>query len=275
MRITHCIRGDDHVNNTPRQIAIYEALGLPVPLFAHVPMILGADKTRLSKRHGATSVMAYKEMGYLPEALVNYLVRLSWSHGDQEIFTLDELVKLFDIADVGKAAAVFNPDKLLWLNHHYIMSGDPERLAGMLPDFLEAEGLEARDAAYLRRVVTDVRERTKTLKEMMSFGDFYFKEVKPDAELREKFFTPELAPIFSELISRLEPVDLTDKASVEEVFKQVLENHQIKFKLIAQPVRVALTGKTVSPGIFEIIATLDKVVLPRLKAALAHMEARA
>ncbi len=275
MHITHCIRGDDHVNNTPRQIAIYEALGLPVPLFAHVPMILGADKTRLSKRHGATSVMAYKEMGYLPEALVNYLVRLSWSHGDQEIFTLDELVKLFDIADVGKAAAVFNPDKLLWLNHHYIMSGDPARLAGMLPDFVQAEGFETRDAAYLRRVVTDVRERTKTLKEMMSFGDFYFKEVKPDAELREKFFTPELAPIFSELISRLEPVDLTDKASVEEVFKQVLENHQIKFKLIAQPVRVALTGKTVSPGIFEIIATLDKVVLPRLKAALAHMEARA
>ena len=274
MNITHCIRGDDHVNNTPRQIAIYEALGLPVPLFAHVPMILGADKTRLSKRHGATSVMAYKEMGYLPEALVNYLVRLSWSHGDQEIFTLDELVKLFDIADVGKAAAVFNPDKLLWLNHHYIMNGDPDRLAGMLPDFVQTEGFEPKDAAYLKRVVMDVRERTKTLKEMMGFGDFYFKEIKPEAELKDKFFTPELAPIFKDLISRLEPVDHTDKTQVEEVFKQVLEIHQIKFKQIAQPVRVALTGKTVSPGIFEIIATLDAVVVARLKDALACMEAR-
>jgi len=274
MHITHVIRGDDHVNNTPRQIAIYEALGLPVPLFAHVPMILGADKTRLSKRHGATSVMAYKEMGYLPEALVNYLVRLSWSHGDQEIFTLDELVNLFDIADVGKAAAVFNPDKLLWLNHHYIMNGDPARLAGMLPDFVQTSGFATRDAAYLTRVVTDVRERTKTLAEMMSFGDFYFSEIKPGQELQDKFFTPELAPIFKDLVTRLEQVDLTDKAQVEEVFKLVLESHQIKFKQIAQPVRVALTGKTVSPGIFEIIATLDTVVVDRLKAALACMEAR-
>ncbi len=123
MRTTHVIRGDDHVNNTPRQVKIYEALGFELPCFAHVPMILGPDKTKLSKRHGATSAMAYQEMGFLPEALVNYLVRLSWSHGDQEIFSPEELVKYFDIHDVGRAAAVFNPEKLLWLNHHYIKTG--------------------------------------------------------------------------------------------------------------------------------------------------------
>lgn len=272
MHITHVIRGDDHVNNTPRQIALYEAMGLPVPLFAHVPMILGADKTRLSKRHGATSVMAYQEMGYLPEALVNYLVRLSWSHGDQEIFNLNELIEYFDIADVGKAAAVFNPDKLLWLNHHYIKSGDTHRLAGLLPPFVEAAGFAACDAAYLERVVTDVRERTKTLVEMTEFGDFYFTEIEPSAELKEKFFTPDLVKIFRDLIARLEQVDLTDKPQVEEVFKQVLEAGNIKFKQIAQPVRIALTGKTVSPGIFEIIATLHERVIPRLKQALTYME---
>ena len=272
MHITHVIRGDDHVNNTPRQIAIYEALDLPVPLFAHVPMILGADKTRLSKRHGATAVMAYQEMGYLPEALVNYLVRLSWSHGDQEIFTPDELISLFDIVDVGKAAAVFNPDKLLWLNHHYIMNGDPARLAVLLKDFVQGAGFEPRDTAYLERVVKDVRERTKTLKEMLEFGAFYFKETEPSAELKTKFFTPNLVGAFRELIKGLAGVNLADKAQVEEVFKQALETCHITFKQIAQPVRIALTGKTVSPGLFEIIATLNEQVVPRLKKALACME---
>lgn len=273
MNITHVIRGDDHVNNTPRQIRIYEALGLELPQFAHVPMILGSDKTRLSKRHGATSVMSYKEMGYLPEAVVNYFVRLSWSHGDQEIFSRDELIELFDIRDVGRAAAVFNPEKLLWLNHHYIKNGNPSRLAGLLTEFLEKEHHEIADRAYVEQVIIDVRERTKTLKEMTDFGDFYFREHEPPDELKEKFFTPELADIFRALIDRLGSVDLADHTVTEEAIKGLLEDFSIKFKVLAQPMRVALTGKTVSPGIFEIMATLGKQrVISRLTKALHSME---
>lgn len=272
MNITHVIRGDDHVNNTPRQVKIYEALGFDLPFFAHVPMILGSDKAKLSKRHGATSVIAYQDMGYLPEALVNYLVRLSWSHGDQEIFTQEELIKHFDIHDVGRSAAVFNPEKLLWLNHHYIKNGDPGRLAGLLGDFLTKHGHGLPEKDYLKKVVVDIRERTKTLVDMLDFGDFYFHEVEPSEDLKEQYFSPELAPVFKSLIARFEQTDLADKAKTEEAIKPVLDEFNIKFKTIAQPMRVALTGKTVSPGIFEIIVTLGKPsVLSRLNKALVSM----
>jgi glutamyl-tRNA synthetase len=274
MNMTHIIRGDDHVNNTPRQVKIYESLGFDIPLFAHVPMILGPDKTKLSKRHGATSVMAYQDMGYLPEALVNYLVRLSWSHGDQEIFSRDELVRYFDIHDVGRAAAVFNPEKLLWLNHHYIKNGDPARLAGLLRDFISRRGYHQPDSDYVKNVVIDVRERTKTMAEMVEFGDFYFREVDPPVELKAQFYTKELAPVFESLIDRFSHIELSDKARAEEAVQALLEQFNLKFKTIAQPMRLALTGKTVSPGIFEIIATLgrDRVV-PRLGKALSAMKA--
>jgi glutamyl-tRNA synthetase len=274
MNISHVIRGDDHVNNTPRQIALYEALGFPLPVFAHVPMILGSDKTRLSKRHGATSVMAYKEMGYLPEALVNYLVRLSWAHGDQEIFSMKELVELFDLQNVGRSAAVFNPEKLLWLNHHYIKTGDLRRLAQLLRPFAIEEGLDPGDDDYLEHVVGDVRERTHTLKDMIVFGDFYLKDIDELPELKEKFLTQDMIPVFRELISGLESIDLTDRKLIEGIFADILEKCGIKFKQLAQPVRVALTGKTVSPGIFEIISTLGAKVFPRLNNALAYMESR-
>jgi glutamyl-tRNA synthetase len=275
MNITHVIRGDDHVNNTPRQIALYEALGFTLPVFAHVPMILGSDKTRLSKRHGATSVMAYKEMGYLPEALVNYLVRLSWAHGDQEIFSMNELVKLFDLQNVGRSAAVFNPEKLIWLNHHYIKTGDVKRLAQLLMPFVAEAGFDPGKDNYLEHVVEDVRERTHTLKDMIDFGDFYLKDIDEPPELREKFLTPDMIPVFRELISGLESIDFTDRKLTETVFANILEKCGIKFKQLAQPIRVALTGKTVSPGIFEIISTLGSKVIPRLKNALAYMESRA
>ncbi|MBN1636394.1 MAG: glutamate--tRNA ligase [Deltaproteobacteria bacterium] len=273
MNITHVIRGDDHVNNTPKQIQIYQALGLDVPIFAHVPMILGSDKTRLSKRHGATSVMAYKDMGYLPEAMVNYLVRLSWSHGDQEIFTPEELIDLFDIKDVGRSAAVFNPEKFLWLNHHYIKNGDSKRLAALLKDFVEKQDYPVPDDVYLEQVVIDVRERTKTLADMIDFGEFYFREIEAPAELQLKFFTPELKEIMQMVVEKLFSVDFSDKEQVEQAFVSVLESFDIKFKKIAQPIRVALTGKTVSPGLFEIIMTLGKdTTLRRLRRALEYMK---
>lgn len=272
MEMTHVIRGDDHVNNTPRQVLIYEAFGFDLPHFAHVPMILGPDKTRLSKRHGATSVTAYKDMGFLPEAVVNYLVRLSWSHGDQEIFSREELIEFFDIGDVGKSAAVFNPEKLLWLNHHYIKTGDPDRLAALVPEFLELKGYPVPDHAYLQKVVTDVRERTKTLEEIVDFGDFYFTEKEPPEELRRDFFKPDLAPAFGTLVEKLRAVDPWEHAGLEEALRGVLEETGLKFKILAQPMRVALTGKTVSPGIFEIMATLGRDrVLDRLSRAHACM----
>jgi glutamyl-tRNA synthetase len=273
MNMTHVIRGDDHVNNTPRQVKIYEALGFELPLFAHVPMILGPDKTKLSKRHGATSAMAYQDMGYLPEALVNYLVRLSWSHGDQEIFTLDELKEYFDIHDVGRAAAVFNPDKLLWLNHHYIKTGDPDRLAGLVAGFITKKGYQLPEKEYIKNVVIDVRERTKTVEEMVDFGGFYFQDIDPAEELKKQFYTPDIAPVFKAITERFEQIDLWDKGHMEDAVKAILEDFNLKFKTIAQPIRVALTGKTVSPGLFEIMLTLGKTtVLSRLEKALSSMQ---
>jgi len=273
MNMTHVIRGDDHVNNTPRQVKIYEALGFELPLFAHVPMILGPDKTKLSKRHGATSAMAYQEMGYLPEALVNYLVRLSWSHKDQEIFTLDELKEYFDIHDVGRAAAVFNPEKLLWLNHHYIKTGDPDRLAGLVAGFITKKGYQLPEKEYIKNVVIDVRERTKTIEEMVDFGGFYFQEIDPMEDLKKQFYTPDIALVFKAIKGRFEQIELWDKEHMEDAVKAILEDFNLKFKTIAQPIRVALTGKTVSPGLFEIMLTLGKTtVLSRLEKALSSMQ---
>ncbi|HNY65342.1 MAG TPA: glutamate--tRNA ligase [Deltaproteobacteria bacterium] len=272
MEMTHVIRGDDHVNNTPRQVLIYEAFGFDLPHFAHVPMILGSDKTRLSKRHGATSVTAYKDMGFLPEAVVNYLVRLSWSHGDQEIFSRDELIEFFDIGDVGKSAAVFNPEKLLWLNHHYIKTGDPDWLADLLPEFIQARGYAVPDHDFLKRVVVDVRERTKTLEEIVEFGDFYFTEKEPSEDLKREFFKPEIADAFKALVEKVGKVDPWEQTGIEGAVKGLLEETGLKFKVLAQPMRVALTGKTVSPGIFEIMATLGKArVMERLGRALNYL----
>jgi glutamyl-tRNA synthetase len=271
--MTHVIRGDDHVNNTPRQVKIYEALGFELPLFAHVPMILGPDKTKLSKRHGATSAIAYQDMGYLPEALVNYLVRLSWSHKDQEIFTLDELIEYFDIHDVGRAAAIFNPDKLLWLNHHYIKTGDPERLAGLVAGFITKKGYQLPEKDYIKNVVIDVRERTKTVEEIVDFGGFYFQDIDPMEELKKQFYTPDIALVFKAITERFEQIDLWDKGHMEDAIKAILEEFNLKFKTIAQPIRVALTGRTVSPGLFEIMLTLGKTkVLSRLEKALSSMQ---
>ena len=275
MGITHVIRGDDHVNNTPKQIQIYEALGYEVPLFGHVPMILGSDRARLSKRHGATSVMAYQEMGYLPEALVNYLVRLGWSHGDQEIFTMEELIREFSLEAVGKSAAIFNPDKLLWLNQHYIMDYPEERLVEAVLPFWEKRGFDVSDRPFVTKAISDLRTRSKTLVEMAEGGVFYFqKEVAYDPEAAAKFLTPEYAGHLVAVAEGIPGLTEYTKVGLEAFLRALAEERGTKLKWIAQALRVALTGKTVSPGIDEVMVTLGKErVIGRIRRAVAQIRA--
>jgi glutamyl-tRNA synthetase len=273
MNITHVIRGDDHVNNTPRQILMYQALGFDVPKFAHVPMILGSDKARLSKRHGATSVMAYKEMGYLPEALVNYLVRLGWSHGDQEIFSSKELIEYFTLSSVGKSPAVFNPEKLLWLNAHYIKEANPERLADEMKT-LWPDGTNIDDADFTKKVIVDLQPRVKTLVELAVAANFYFTDqIQYEEQAAQKFLVPEVAAHLKAMAAAIPSVQNFTKVGLEEFLKAFTEEKDIKFKVIAQPLRVALTGKTVSPGIDEIMVTLGKDrVVQRVNAAVDYID---
>lgn len=273
MNITHVIRGDDHVNNTPRQLLLYQALGFAVPKFAHVPMILGSDKARLSKRHGATSVMAYKEMGYLPEALVNYLVRLGWAHGDQEIFSLAQLIDAFSLEAVGKSPAVFNPEKLLWLNAHYIKEAKPERLyEEMKPFWPEAAGKA--DSDLTRKVIADLHLRVKTLIELAASADFYFADkVQYEKEAAQKFLQPAEAAYLKEVAGKLSGITNFSKEGIEDFLKAFTQEREIKLKVIAQPLRVALTGKTVSPGIDEVMVTLGKNrVIQRIQDACAYID---
>lgn len=273
MGITTVIRGDDHVNNTPRQILLYEALGYPVPHFAHVPMILGADKARLSKRHGATGVMAYRDMGYLPEALVNYLVRLGWSFGDEEIFSKEDLIEKFSIEQVGRSAGVFNPDKLLWLNAHYIKTGDPSRLAGLLVPFLREIGVDPTGGPDLVAVVKTLQERSRTLLEMADGALFYFRrDFSYDEKAVEKFLTPEVSPLYELLIAKFaSSADFTHQ-SIEQIFKEICEEKGLKLGQVAQPARIALCGGTVAPGIFEVMEVLGKEETNlRLEKALAFV----
>jgi glutamyl-tRNA synthetase len=274
MRITHVIRGDDHIPNTPRQILIYQALDYPLPEFGHVSMILGSDKGRLSKRHGATSVLAYREMGYLPEALLNYLARLGWAHGDQEIFTKEELIAQFSLTELNKAAAIFNPEKLLWLNAHYLRTLPSERLIPELLPHLIREGIakspDEIDRAYLARAMESVHERSKTLVEMVQWLRFYFTDhIIYDDKAAGKFLTAETAPLLARLADALEGLPTFDEASIERVFEQLMAESGLKLGAIAQPARVALTGGTVSPGIHEVMAILGRErVLGRLRQAL-------
>lgn len=263
MNITHVVRGDDHLTNTPRQVPIFQALGFPVPQFGHLPMILGSDKARLSKRHGATSIMAYKDMGYLPDAMVNYLVRLGWSHGDQELFTRQELIEKFSWKNVQTSAAVFNPEKLLWVNAEYIKISPPAQVAQALVPLLETAGLrdevQAVSAGWLAQLVVLVKERAKTLVEMVDWVRPYFGQaVTCDEEAAEKFLTPAITPILGKLLTRFEAFPAFSKQQWEEAFKQLVEEEGVKMGQLAQPVRVALTGRTASPGLFDVMEVLGR-----------------
>ena len=228
MHITHVIRGDDHLTNTPRQIPIFQALGFPVPQFGHLPMILGSDKSRLSKRHGATSIMAYKDMGYLSEAMVNYLVRLGWSHGDQELFTRQELIEKFSWKNVQSSPAVFNPEKLLWINAEYIKTTPPDRVAQALIPLLVQAGLKdqvnAVSPEWLAQLVVLVKERAKTLVEMVDWVRPYFGDsVLLEEEAAKKFLTPAVAPVLGKLLARFEALPSFSKQVWEESFKKFVE----------------------------------------------------
>jgi len=270
MEITHVIRGNDHLNNTPRQIQIYQALGYPLPKFGHVPMILGPDKKKLSKRHGAQSVMEYKKMGYLPQAVVNYLVRLGWSHGDQEEFTREELIEKFSLEAVGRSAAAINPGKLDWLNAQYIKRIELDELVQRVRPFMEAKGYLITDLDRLRKAASSLRERVKTLVEMADLSEFYFcEEIAYDEKAAGKFLNKEAMPMLEQVITSLSKESILQKENVHRLIQQMAETRGEPLVKIAQPIRVALTGKAVSPPIDEVMEALGKTeVIKRLQRAI-------
>jgi glutamyl-tRNA synthetase len=276
MRITTVIRGDDHVMNTPKQILLYEALNHPLPVFAHVPMVLGADRTRLSKRHGATSVTAYRDMGLLPDAFINYLARLGWSFGDQEFFSRSELIEKFTLDHVGKSAGIFDPIKLTALNADHIQAVRPQALVAHLLPFLNQLGLNPSDTGYMAGAIATLQTRSKTLREMADQSRFYFMdEIAYDEKAAHKFLKADTLGPLRELSLRLSKLEAFDEKTLEGIFEQFLTDFDMKLGKIAQPVRVALTGTSVSPGIFEIIGVLGKDrVLARLQKAIGYIEQR-
>ncbi|MDA8139055.1 MAG: glutamate--tRNA ligase [Desulfobacteraceae bacterium] len=276
MTITTVIRGDDHVMNTPKQILLYQALGAPLPTFAHVPMVLGNDRTRLSKRHGATSVTAYRDMGLLPDAFINFLARLGWSFGDQEFFKRAELIEKFSLERVGKSAGVFDPVKLNALNADHIQAATPLQLVPHVRPFLQAQGWDASDDAYLQGVIHTLQARSKTLQEMALQAHFYYAaDLALDAQAAQKFLTATVLEPLKYLKEQLAALPSFNEKELETVFVQLMEKFQLKLGKIAQPVRVALTGTTVSPGIFEIMAVLGKQrVLERLDRAIEYIGKR-
>ena len=271
MRITHVIRGNDHLSNTPKQVLCYEALDYQVPAFAHVSMILGADRARLSKRHGATSVQAYREQGILPEAMVNYLARLGWSSGDQEVFSRAELVERFDIKNVSSSGAIFDQTKLEWLSHEHIKRADGARLAAQVGPFIEAAGLTPLPSERVVPVLDTLRERAKTLRELVEVGRFYFERPATyDDKARAKLFTPAGAERLGLLAERLAAVEPFTAATIEALYRRLVEELGLKLVDLAQLSRLAVTGRTASPPLFDVLALLGRdEVLARLRAARA------
>jgi glutamyl-tRNA synthetase len=269
MAIDLVARGDDHVNNTARQLLMYEALGAPAPVFAHLPMILGADKARLSKRHGATSVTAYRDMGYLPGAVVNYLARLGWSHGDQEIFTVEELVRLFDWKEVGATAGVFNPEKMQWVNHQWLKALPVDELARRALPYFQGAGLPAQDDAKLRHVAQVAQERAATFGDMVRQFRYFYAPIELDPKAKAKFLGADAKPILQALRDGLAALPALDTASLEKLFHDLAEARGLGLGKVAQPARVALTGGTASPGMYDVVQILGREeTLRRLDDAL-------
>jgi glutamyl-tRNA synthetase len=270
MNVTHVIRGDDHVNNTPRQINIFRALGAELPAFAHVPMILGADGERLSKRHGAVSVTQYRDDGYMPEAMLNYLARLGWSHGDEEIFSLPQLVEWFDLAHISKSAARFNGEKLAWLNQQYLKSADNARLAELAKPFLAADGCELDAGPDLANVVALLKERVSTVKELADAAVYFYRPLEPSKALREQHFAAEMRAPLAALRNRLQAAAWT-RAQINAVIKGVIGEFGLKLPRLAMPLRVMVTGETQTPSIDAVLELIGRdEVLRRMDVELAR-----
>ena len=266
MEISHVIRGDDHINNTPRQINLFEALGANPPIFAHVPMIIGADGQRLSKRHGAVSVLEYKKDGFLPEAMRNYLVRLGWSSGDQEIFSLDEMIKQFNIDDVGRAPSAFDVQKLRWLNQHYIKNADTPRLAALLGECLENRSISFDEGPTLLAVVEALKERAETIQEMACKSEYFYRDFEVyDAAAAKKHLRPVAEPLLNAVRGALAELRHWSADKIHRAVSETAESLDVKLGKIAQPLRVAITGSAASPSID---VTLELVGQPRTLARI-------
>ena len=266
MAITHVIRGDDHVNNTPRQINIYKALGAQLPQFAHVPMILGADGERLSKRHGAVSVMQYRDDGFLPEALVNYLARLGWSHGDEEMFSREQLIEWFDLEHISQSPARFDPGKLAWLNAQYLKAADDGRLAALAEPFLARNGCDTKQGPPFAKVAALLKERANTVEALAAAAVYFYRALEPSAELRQQHYTADVRPALAELATRFAGVEWS-RASINEAIKSVIASYKLKMPKIAMPLRVMVTGEAQTPSVDavleligrdEVLARMDK-----------------
>jgi len=274
MQVTHVIRGDDHINNTPRQMNILKALGAELPKYAHLPMILGPDGARLSKRHGAVSVMQFRDDGYLPEALLNYLVRLGWSHGDQEIFTIDEMVEYFELDDVNGSASAFNTEKLLWLNHQYIMNSDPAHVARHLSWHIGVLGIDPSDGPALIDVVKAQRERSKTLVEMAAASVYFYKDFDSyDEKAAKKNFTVGSDEVLARLHDKFAELTAWHGEDLHQIVLDVAETMALGLGKVAQPLRVAICGSAVSPAIDVTLALLGKEkTLDRIKRAINYIK---
>lgn len=272
MKITHVIRGDDHLNNTPRQINILQALNAPLPIYAHIPMILGDDGKRLSKRHGAVSVQQYRLEGILPEALLNYLVRLGWSHHDQEIFTREEMIQYFDLSDINKAPSAFNTEKLLWLNQHYLKTGDLKLLAKHLAWHMQQLAMDITQGPALEEIILAQRERVKTLREMAErSGYFYHDFIHIDGEAQNKHLTKENVAVLSPTRQALAEISDWQAKTIHDTIEKMANQLGVKLGKIAQPLRVAITGNTTSPPIDVTLYLIGKKrVLARLDRVLAR-----
>ena len=276
MEITHVIRGDDHVNNTPRQINIFKALGAALPVFAHVPMIVGGDGQRLSKRHGAVSVLQYRDEGFLPEAMRNYLVRLGWSSGDQEIFSLDEMISSFDIQNVNRAASSFDSDKLKWLNQHYIKASDSAQLVALLSDRLKGRGIDVSGGPPVDDVVSALRERAQTLGEMANKSEYFFSDFENyDTKAAQKHLRPIVRDMLADVRSRLSVVEPWRAELIHAQVIATVEDYDAKLGKLAQPLRVAVSGTAATPPIDETLLLVGKArTLERIDRALVFIDRR-
>jgi glutamyl-tRNA synthetase len=274
MELTHIIRGDDHLNNTPRQINILKALNAKIPEYAHLPMILDEKGSKLSKRHGAANLLNYRDEGYLPQALINYLVRLGWSHGDQEIFSLEEMIQLFDLENVNKSASAINPDKLLWLNQHYIKNLDAKTVAEHLKYHMDKLGIDTTQGPALEQIVYALSDRCKTLLEMAQSSHYFYQDFDLfDEKAAKKNFNQSAITPLQYLLDAFIKVDKWDGKDLHQIIIAAVDKLELKLGKIAQPLRVAITGSSASPAIDITLELIGKErVLKRIQMAIDYIK---